>query len=644
MLADEYGYQLHWRYRKPTYMSLLALLISLLPVIGGVVTASALRLFQEKTTMFVSGAVGGIAFFVTLTYLITLVLPFNVLTLAILACATMIVTIVLLATTPAWVHWRSLPTDWFGVAVIGLGLALCSVVAPKLLIEQTDGLYTGVINAYGDIAWHMANITAFAEGQSLPPQNPIFAGTRLTYPFLSNFFSAMLLVGKATFTESVALPAVLLIPLLLGLVYTLTRDLADTPRFSPRARQWAGLIAVALFLFGGATFGWVRFWGDWQASAQSLGTFLTHLPNQDYSGVGSDPNGFHFLNPVTTLLLPQRSFLFGLPLALLLIGVLLRQPLTTRAAVVGGVIAGLLPLFHAHTVVALIPVIVVLFLLKPSREWLVFALVAGIVGVPEVTYYLGNTAESGSFLRFDPGWTADQQNIVWFWFKNTGLLIPAAIAGLFLPLGRRLKLVAVAGFLIFTTANLWLFAPWAWDNFKLLVFWLLLVLPIVSYVAVYVWQLRPRYLVRAVVIAGIAIQITSAALDVWKLALPTAATWNEWDTEGMAFAKKIRQVTKPGESVLTAPIHNTPVVLAGRPLYLGYAAHVWSHGGLPWEREKAIPLFYEGTIDQLPETRPQYVMVGPVERQKYPLLVIRPAWRLVATHGTYALYELPITD
>lgn len=622
-------------------MIVVALLLLLVPMLLGVTAISTLRLFQEKMVVVLVGAVVGLAVFVTLTYVVTLVLPLHLVTLAVLLTAGLVGCVVMLATTPAWSHWRSLPLDWVAIMVVVVALGLMSLIAPKLLMEQDDGLYTGIINAYGDIAWHMANITAFAEGQSFPPQNPILAGTRLTYPFLSNFLSAMFLVGQSTFSASVTLPALVLIPLLLGLVYVLTRDLAGDGNFSPWQRRSAGIMAVGLFLLGGATFGFVRFWGDWQASQQTIVAFLSHLPDRDFSGVGTDPNGFHFLNPVTTLLLPQRSFLFGLPLALVVVLLLLQRSAKLRPYVAAGVVAGLLPLFHAHTVVALIPIIVWLALIYPSRGWLIFGLVAGIVGIPQVAYYLGNTAESGSFLRFAPGWTAGEQNLVWFWLKNTGLLIPIALAGLALPLGRRVRLVGGAAFLIFLLANLWLFAPWAWDNFKLLVFWLLFVLPLISYVAVYAWQRFSWWPVRVLIVAVVALHVLSASLDVWKLTLPTASAWSEWDNESIAMAAQIKRVTKPGQSVLTAPIHNSPVVLAGRPIYLGYAAHVWSHGGRPWEREKAIPLFYEGKIEQLPETQPDYVLLGPVEKATYPAYVVRPTWKSVARSGAYELYQLP---
>jgi hypothetical protein len=133
----------------------------------------------------------------------------------------------------------------------------------------------------------------------------------------------------------------------------------------------------------------------------------------------------------------------------------------------------------------------------------------------------------------------------------------------------------------------------------------------------------------------------SAALDLWKISLPTATAWIEWQTDEVAFAERIKAATKRGESILTAANHNSPVVLAGRPRYLGYAAHVWSHGLIPWEREKALKDFYEGRRTDLPETTPDYVFVGRAERGSYPGLVVQPTWQLIVQDAQQALYRLP---
>ncbi|MEX0649608.1 MAG: hypothetical protein WD200_01240 [Candidatus Andersenbacteria bacterium] len=609
---------------------LIALLVLIIPALFGATVLSYFKVYSEKVGLIMIGSIGGLAFSVTAAYLIQLVVPQSDLTLLIQTTILAAITGVLLY-RGGWITFQKATFDKRALIVFITTMLLFSIISPKLLLNHDEGLSTGIINAYGDITWHTANITLFVEGQSIPPENPIFSDTRLTYPFLVNFFSAMLIHGGASLSASVALPALFLIPLIITICYIFVRDYTNKPS--------AGIIAALLFLFGGATFGWLRIGSDLAASGSSVIDFLLHLPMRDYSGVGTDQEGFHFLNSVTSLLLPQRSFLFGIPLALSTL-ILLRPRKEEQEIhyLLAGIYTGLLPLFHGHTTISLALALAGLFLINPSRLWLVFGLTASSIGIPEMLYYAGGNNEPGTLFRFEPRWMAGEENIVWYWIKNTGLLIPVTALGFYLKAPRALKALAVSGLVLFLLSNTFAFAPWIWDNFKLLVFFVLLVLPLVSWTVICGWQKFPSF-ARVIITVLVIAHIASAGLDIFKLALPTATVWQEWDTNDITAAENIKSYTKPGEDILTAPTHNSAVVLSGRPRYLGYAAHVWSHGELPWERENAIKLFYEGQLDQLPETQPDYVLVGPQEQQMYSVIV-RPTWQEVFSGYGYTLYRL----
>ncbi len=612
---------------------ILLVFIFAVPAILGALVLSWFKAMSEKMTVLLVGTIAGLSLFTTLTYVASLATglqaKFIIAELFIFAAAA-----AWLVKRGAWQEWIKLPLDKTTMLVFIILLLLFSLIAPKLLMERPDGLFTGIINAYGDIGWHLANITMFAEGQSFPPENPIFADTKLTYPFLSNFFSAILLVAGASLPTSVNLPALLLIPLLLTLFFCLAREYTSNNKVAASA-------ALLLLLFGGATFGWIRWADDLKDSGASVAEFLIHLPARDYSGVGTDEAGWHFLNPITTLLLPQRSFLFGLPLAFAIL-LLLRPDPHQRASsyAAAGILAGALPLFHGHTVLVLVPAIIALYLLRPGRLWLYFATPALLLGIPEVLYYLTGEQQGGSFLRFAPGWTAGQENIFAFWFKNTGLLIPLAVWGMFTQAPRAAKHLAAAGLVLLGLGNLFLFAPWVWDNFKILVFWLIFSLPLIGWLAHRAWA-HGNTILKAAVIVLMVVHTLSASLDIWKITLPTAARWIEWDRASIETAQRIKEVTRPGASIATAPIHNSAVVLAGRPRYLGYSAHVWSHGGRPWQREAALASFFQGRAEALAETQPDYVLIGPIETSAFAPIVVRADWSPVMQHAGYTLYKLP---
>src|SRR5437870_457952 len=76
------------------------------------------------------------------------------------------------------------------------------LVFSRAMFEKPDGIYTGVLNNYGDLPFHLSVITRFAFGQNFPPEDPTFAGARFTYPFITDFISAMFVRAGASLRRS----------------------------------------------------------------------------------------------------------------------------------------------------------------------------------------------------------------------------------------------------------------------------------------------------------------------------------------------------------------------------------------------------------------------------------------------------------
>src|SRR6266542_1950489 len=77
-------------------------------------------------------------------------------------------------------------------------------VFERAVIETPEGIYTGVLNNFGDLPFHLNVITGFAYGNNFPPEDPTFAGVRFTYPFISDFISAMYVLCGASLRQSIA--------------------------------------------------------------------------------------------------------------------------------------------------------------------------------------------------------------------------------------------------------------------------------------------------------------------------------------------------------------------------------------------------------------------------------------------------------
>lgn len=614
------------------YQWVIAAITLLIPALTGIVGISRFTNMSEKTMRWAIGSITGITVFGTILYYVAHVTPIS---------AGVLWTILglfiiggLYARLSKNHHTQNTSIDRTAFALFVGALILFSIIGSKLLIERSDGLYTGIINAYGDIGWHTALITELAQFKTLPIQDPIFAGTNLTYPFLANAVSSAMVIVGSSLAASVDIPAILLLPIIIVLLYHFGRIYGGT--------RSAGILVMALFLFGGATFGWTRIITDSSQSHVSIVQFLTHLPNRDYSGVGGDAEGYDFLNPVTSLLLPQRAMLFGLPIVLCVL-ILLSPSIIKKkyAPLSAGLLAGMLPLFHAHACIALAVAVIALWIANPHKKyWIQFFIPALILGIPELLFYTHGSAGSGSFFRFEPGWMKGNINFFTFWVQNTGIIIPVSIVAVCMKtFSKSSRGIVLAGSFLFIIANLFLFAPWAWDNFKLLVFWYLFALPGVAWLCVQLWNSHTKYLIRPIIIIILCIQILSGALDIWKLTLPTATTWQEWDTKAVIFAQYIQQFVPVNTPIATASVHNSPVVLAGRLLYLGYPAHVWSHGVLPWSREDEIKLFYSGASQTINNEIPKFILVGPQELSSFPNLVIQPEWVKVTQYGPYTLFR-----
>ena len=176
------------------------------------------------------------------------------------------------------------------------------MVFNRAVFERPDGIYTGVMNNLGDLPLHLQVINSFAQGNNLPPQDPTFAGVRFAYPFLVDFLAAMLVRAGAGVIFAMWLQNMVMAMALVGLLHYWTVLLTRN--------RLAGVIAPLLVLFSGGLGWWLLFYEN---SSDGFFAMLGTLQH-DYTIV---PNSIlRWGNSLTTLFVPQRSILFGMPLAI----------------------------------------------------------------------------------------------------------------------------------------------------------------------------------------------------------------------------------------------------------------------------------------------------------------------------------------
>jgi hypothetical protein len=559
-------------------------------------------------------------------------------------------------------------------------------VFDRAVIEDSTGMSTGLLNNFGDLPFHLSVITSFAFGNNFPPEDPTYAGVRFTYPFLSDFVSAIFVKCGADLRESMFVENYILGLAFVGLVHRWALVML-------RDRLAAILTPLIVLLNGGM--GWLLLWDKAGSNEGGLFGALMDLPP---SFTVIPETTWRWGNAVSALLVPQRGFLMGLPLAVIAFtqwwiatdksrSAEIREttkkkrkaakqksvwqeqqqpsriPLNTRRMIGAGVAAGLLPLVHAHSFVVVMAMAGCLALLQIRwREWITFFAVASVIAIPQMLWSTMHSAvDATTFFAWEIGWDHGQENPVIFWFKNTGFFIPLVIAAVLISVNfrpsykwgtfdfrsgsflvpRRLLLFYLPFTLCFIVPNFVKMAPWIWDNIKVLYYWWLASSPLVALLLAKWWQQGSTRRVIAVVLF---VCVTLAgALDVAGIAF-RSIKYQVFDADGLRFAELVKAQTTPRSLIVHAPVHNTPVFLTGRRSLMGYPGHIWTHGLQFVQREGEIKRIYLGMpdADQLIRNYGiEYLVVGPQERIVTPVndqFVNR--FQKVGEVGEYKLYKL----
>ncbi|PYT00093.1 MAG: hypothetical protein DMF63_08985 [Acidobacteria bacterium] len=547
----------------------------------------------------------------------------------------------------------------------------------RSMLESTAGIFTGGSQNLGDLPFHLGAIFSFTEGNNFPPENPSFAGARFSYPFIADLLTACSVkigasVRDAMFVQNVAWAFSLLI-ILERFVLKLTRD-----RLASRLAPWL------LFFSGGLGFLW--FFSDYAAQTKGFFDFLSHLP-KDYT-IGE---GFRWGNSMVVLFMTQRSLLLGMPLTLIVLGYLwkvftMHDPATQHtensgsisasprrsfsltpflpfslSPLLAGLLAGLLPLIHLHSLAVLFVVGVFLFVLRPEKwmTWVVFAAGVAVIALPELLWSMsGSASETSKFFEWHFGWDKGDKNFLWFWFTNTGFLIPLIAAGLYvisipreddLPQSRKdgktregkepakntnqrernqdevspftihhfspLLWFYLPFAFLFVVSNIAKLAPWEWDNIKVLIYWFVGSLPIVTLFLSRLWHMR-RTWAKAIAAVCFLVLIGSGSLDVWR-AVSAQINYKVFDKDAVEIAQQLKTRVGSKALFLNAPTYNSAVVLTGRRSLMRYTGHLSSHGIDYGQRESDVKKIYQGGPDAaglLEKYGIEYVVISPEEK------------------------------
>jgi hypothetical protein len=511
-----------------------------------------------------------------------------------------------------------------------LGLALVFLLfAPvywrlfstHMLARGEGGVYSGGATWY-DLSFHAALAASFLHGENFPPVYTPLPPAPLLYPFLPDFQTAALMSAGLSQRAALLATALPLAFIITGIFYTFALRIARSQR--------AAALATLLFLLNGGL-GFLDLWRDYWQSGQSFFDFwnalaLNYANNWD--------RGIHWTNLVVDTFLPQRTSLYGLSAGLMiftLFAVVWRReasgdgkneadegagaqdkggkaetdesgkgegenrgsdaPCSRTLLLAAGVLAGLLPLFHTHTYMAVGLVSVFLFALRPRRVWLAFWTPAVLLAAPHL-FALARHADAGSFVRLQPGWMGHgEANLPLYLLRNFGLpLLLGGLAWLEAPRAWRTFYLAFVLLLVFSLVVV--VSPNVFDNGKLTFYWHAL-----NSVLVAAWLLKLAD-ARGQRLISFLLAFLCVASGLAALQSESHARTRLFTDDDLAAASFVREHTAPRSLFLTAPVINQPVLcLAGRRVVRGPTSWLWSHGYEFREREADVRRIYAGADD-----------------------------------------------
>ncbi len=477
------------------------------------------------------------------------------------------------------------PAEWF---VIGAFLLATLRAFLWLIYAKNEKFF--VLSPYnlGDISLHLGLINYLASGVPLWPDAQILAGESLSYPIGADLLNALLLLVGLPITRG------LIVVGFFGAILT-----------GCALWRWGRGFALAALLFSGGLAAFAAFGGgDWSI--------------RDFQADAEWPWKNFFL----TMLVTQRGLLFALPAGLILLDDwrgrwLSDNPRATLPPWAALLLYATMPLFSVHTFLFLSVVLLAIYLLAKdpahriaARQFVLFALLPATICTTLVT---GIFSSAGG-IHWEPGWLQDERP-VWFWLRNFGLIPFLWIAALVIAITRRdrnslaLAAPATVFFLICCFVS---FAPWPWDNVKIMLWCWLAVVP-------FIWDsvLRPlpiwgRAPILFVLFFSGALSLAGGLDGRHGYSLVKRA-----DLDLTASAVRNLPLTARFAS---APEYNHPLILAGRPVAAGYEGHLWSHGLDYRDKYDALERLMtqqSGWRKEVNALGVDYLYWGRLERQRY---------------------------
>ena len=492
------------------------------------------------------------------------------------------------------------------------------ILFSRILYFKPGGLYAGCVNVWSDWSLHigMASIFAYKSPAYWFSYHPMFADGQLTYPFLTNMISGFMMRAGFSLTQAFIWPSIAFSLALLSGMYALWRMLLRSPG--------KAYLAISLF-FLSAGLGFLSFLVDLSRNP-GLGMFLN--PPLEYSRL--DSFQWYAGNFVTGMLAPQRAFLLGMALAVWslagLLYVLLKRESGEKDKIIlfiSGCLAGILPVVHPHSLIALVFLsgLICLASLKKWKLLCYYVIPAALISATLYFVFIHGGINNPHFMSFRRGYSNDGlKGFVKFWFWVWGFMIPAAIAGFaFFTRGKPpvIKAFFAGFFLLFVLANFIVFQPVLWDNSKIFLWCYFGFSALAAELIAWLWN--KKLAMKALSAILVLLLTFTGMLELIHLQRIDKNSYQMLSNDEIAIAQEIREKTGPLERFATSFTHKNPVMVLGcRPILLGFTPWAWNFGFNYGETERDVRAMYLGGPDAaelIARHKVSYVYISPAEME-----------------------------
>lgn len=436
---------------------------------------------------------------------------------------------------------------------------------------------------YGDLPFHLNIISGFVTGcnhqrDSFFKINTVFySGEKLAYPYMTNFFTAVLIgTGSATMRGAFFVPSFLMsLSLIVGMYYLGILFHKD---------HLACLVAMFTFLNLGG-FGFIRLLDPTYVGE---GDLIHNWGNDVYE---------YWFHPIMHVLVPQRASLWSMPLCYWCLIVLIKgiKIMKWQYFLLASLYVATTPLVQVHSYVGLAQWAIVFAALNfPWKDkskwmshvylWAIFGIVANVLAFPQFTPFMKRLStkqsDKGSgFLLIDPIWNSSGRPKHWttpikLWWRGLGVFAFISLVGGWCVMNNRQLILYIPSFVVFLITNIIRYQPWEMDNSKVFyASWIPLGMHVYG---LFIAKLLRKSHWRFFAITFIVVACFSSCRFFF---IAMKGSNPIFEDDSVEFGHWAAENTPVDSIWLTSQWHGNPVLtFAGRQSYMGYGGWLLSHG------------------------------------------------------------------